>query len=104
MSPMEIKQDHTQGTITLDENLVASQVPELKTAMKGLLEQGVTHLEVDFTQVKIVDSSGIGCLIAAHNSLVKIGGGLTVFGVSADIFELFSSMRLNRHFTIKPIA
>jgi anti-sigma B factor antagonist len=101
MPEIQIKHEQTQATIKLEQDLVASLVPDLKNAMKGLLQEGVTHLEIDLSQVRIVDSTGIGCLIAAHNSLSKIGGGLTVFGVSEDVFELFSSMRLNRHFTIK---
>jgi anti-anti-sigma factor len=104
MPEIQIMRNNAQATIILEENLVASSVPQIKNVMKDLLQEGVTNLEIDFTQVKIVDSTGIGCLIAAHNSLTKAGGGLTVFGVSGDIYELFSSMRLNRHFTIKPIA
>lgn len=103
MSEMQVKRDKSQATITLEKDLVASLVPDLKSTMKNLLQEGVTHMDIDFSQVNIVDSTGIGCLIAAHNSLSKSGGGLTIFGVSGDIYELFSSMRLNRHFTIKPI-
>ena len=103
MPGSKVEHNKTQAVITLQENLVASLVPELKNAMKDLLQEGVTKLDINLSEVKVVDSTGIGCLIAAHNSLAKTGGGLTVLGVSEDIFELFSSMRLNRHFTIKTI-
>lgn len=103
MPGIQIQHKGTQATITLGENLVASLVPDLKGAMKALLREGVTKLAIDLSQVSIVDSTGIGCLIAAHNSLTKINGGLTVFGTSSDIYELLCSMRLNRHFTINPL-
>jgi|WetSurMetagenome_2_1015567.scaffolds.fasta_scaffold690510_2 anti-anti-sigma factor len=104
MPGIQITQNNTQAALILQENLVASLVPDLKSTLKNLLQQGVTKLEIDFTHVQIVDSTGIGCLIAAHNSLSKNGGSLSVFGMSQDIYELFCSMRLDRHFTIKPLV
>jgi anti-anti-sigma factor len=48
----------------------------------------------------MVDSSGIGLLISAYNSLRKTGGSLVVIHASADILELFQTMRMHQHFSI----
>jgi anti-anti-sigma factor len=49
----------------------------------------------------VVDSSGIGLLIATHNSLKTKGGSLRVANASPDILNLFKAMRLDRHFTVE---
>jgi anti-anti-sigma regulatory factor len=48
----------------------------------------------------MVDSSGIGLLISAFNSLRKVGGHLAVIHASADILALFQSMRMHQHFSV----
>jgi anti-anti-sigma factor len=48
----------------------------------------------------MVDSSGIGLLISAHNSLKKVGGQLAVIHASADVLELFQTMRMHQHFSV----
>ena len=101
MANREIQKSDGSATIILGENLVASCVPEIRDDMKQILKEGFTHLIINFDQVSIVDSVGIGCLVAAHNSLIKLGGGLSVTGVSGEIFDLFHSMRLDRHFPVQ---
>jgi len=59
-------------------------------------------LIVDLAGVRMVDSVGIGLFISAHNSLRKIGGVLVLINTSKDLLDLFTNMRLNQHFTIKP--
>jgi anti-anti-sigma regulatory factor len=40
--------------------MVAGSIPELRVAMRGMIEEGVRELVVDLTDVRMVDSSGIG--------------------------------------------
>ena len=53
-------------------NIVAASIPELRSKMRGILQEGVRELVLDLTDVHMVDSSGIGLLIAAHNSLRNV--------------------------------
>ena len=100
----EIQVIHTgaQATIILGERLVASDVPNLKSEMKRLIEAGVQTISLDCGQLSILDSTGIGCLVAAHNSLAKVQGHLAMIQVSADIHDLLCSMRLDRRINISP--
>lgn len=82
------------------DNIVAATLPELRTRMREVVEEGVGELVIDLAGVSMVDSSGIGLLIAAHNSLRKVGGRLAVIHVSADLLELFQTMRMHQHFTV----
>ena len=50
-----------------------------------MVDEGVRDLVVDLADVNMVDSSGIGLLISAHNSLRKLGGQLALIHASADL-------------------
>ncbi len=85
------------------DNIVAASVPELRSRMRGIVEEGVRDLVVDLAGVNMVDSSGIGLLISAYNSLRKVGGQMAVIHVSADLLELFRSMRMHQHFSVSGV-
>ncbi len=82
------------------EDIVAASVPDLRTKLRGIVEDGVRELVIDLTGVQMVDSSGIGLLISAYNSLRKVGGRLAVIHASAEILDLFQTMRMHQHFSV----
>ena len=82
------------------DTIVAATIPEMRLRMRGIVEEGVRDLVIDLADVRMVDSSGIGLLISAYNSLRKVGGRLAVIHVSADMLELFRSMRMHQHFSV----
>lgn len=98
---MEIIREGTSILVRPGGNVVASIAGGLRQQIKGLLEEGVTDVTVDLAESEIVDSVGIGLLIAAHNSVEKKGGKLTVINASSDLRHLFQQMRLDRHFEVK---
>lgn len=83
-------------------DITASNTPELRGMLKTLVAEGVREMEIDMTDVVMVDSSGIGLLVAAHNSLERLNGKLVVTNVSKDLLELFKAFRLEKHFVIVP--
>ncbi len=95
----EIRQEENKTIVKFDQDLVASVVPELKQELKEILEQG-NDLAVDLQDINIVDSKGIGLLIATHNSLQENNKALEILNPSEDVFNLFKSMRLDKHFHI----
>jgi anti-anti-sigma factor len=101
----EIQVTHTgaQATIILGGKLTASEVPNLKSEMKRLIGAGATLMTLDCTRLLIMDSTGIGCLVAAHNSLDQVDGKLFMTQVSSDMYDLLCSMRLDRRVKITPI-
>jgi anti-anti-sigma factor len=82
------------------DSIVAASVPDLRMKVRGIIAEGVRDLVVDLRDVQMVDSSGIGLLISAHNSLRKLDGRLSVIHASAEILELFRTMRMHQHFSI----
>ena len=81
-------------------DIVAASVQELRSTMRGVVEAGIRELVVDLAEIQMVDSSGIGLLISAYNSMRKTGGSLAVIHASAEILELFQTMRMHQHFSI----
>jgi anti-anti-sigma factor len=72
--------------------------------MKRLIGEGVSSISLDCTNLVMMDSTGIGCLVAAHNSLTKLNGSLSLTQVSSDIHDLLCSMRLERRIKISPLV
>lgn len=82
-------------------DIVASMVNEFKAELKMIVDGGVNRLAVDLAEVKMIDSMGLGLLIATHNSLKKKAGQLELNNVSPDILKLLKNMRLDQHFKIQ---
>ncbi len=85
-------------------NLVASIANSFRSELHSLIQESPQELTIDLSGVEIVDSVGIGIIIATHNSLNKIGGKLKITNISKNTYDLFVTMRLNRHFTIEVAA
>ena len=99
-----MQEDITQtedGAILCPEgDVVAENEPRLRAALRTLAASGVRDVMIDLKNVRMIDSCGLGLLIAAHNSLHKTGGRLSVIHASADLMDLFRMMRMHQHFSI----
>jgi anti-anti-sigma factor len=98
---MEISKNKDQFIVKPGVDVVASIAKEFRSKLNGLIQESPKILVIDLSGVKMVDSVGIGIIIATHNSLSKSGGKLKVTNVADDIFKLFITMRLDHHFTIE---
>ncbi|MGI9279401.1 MAG: STAS domain-containing protein [Endozoicomonas sp.] len=91
---------HEEGHITvvqIDETRLDASVSEaFKTYVFGLIEDGKTDIVVDLTEVRFMDSSGLGALVAG---LKKLSGNGSFSLASAqpavkDLFDLTSMDKL----------
>lgn len=96
----EIKRDGQNVSVTLNGDLIASVANVLRTDLSEIIAAEPVNLTIDLTSAEIVDSVGIGVIIATHNSVEKHGGTLKVVNVQEDIYDLLCTMRLNNHFEI----
>lgn len=81
-------------------DIVAASANELRGKLRDLVNSGARQLVIDLEKTKMVDSVGLGLLIASHNSLQKVGGQLSIVRASADILELLTTMRIHQHFSV----
>ncbi|MDX9896623.1 MAG: STAS domain-containing protein [Geoalkalibacter sp.] len=94
MSDFEITRSGGQTRVTVRGKLTVTEIPVLQPALKQEISAGVREMIFDLTQMSSLDSSGIGLLIAANNSLATVQGTLRLVNVSPDILKLLQSMRL----------
>jgi len=86
--------------ITPGRDLVSSMVPEFKQELGVVLAESPLELRLDLTGAAMMDSIGIGVVIATHNSMKKKGGKLIIVNASDNIVKLFKSMRLDQHLNL----
>ena len=93
----------TKKTVKPGKDIVASMADDFRKKLIKAIEQGIKSITIDFNGVEMVDSIGLGVIIAAHNSLKDAGGSLNMKNVSADIYNLLRTMRLDQHFEVSAV-
>lgn len=97
----EIINDGGQAIIKPGIDVVASMAEEFKNELLSVIDDSSGEVVIDLYGVEMVDSIGIGVIIAAHNTLSQDGRQLKVINVTKDVYGLFSTMRLNKRFTVE---
>lgn len=100
----EIIRNERSVTIRPGRDIVASMAGEFRSELNGEIAKEMDELTIDLDGVEMVDSVGIGVIIATHNTLDQQGATLKVINIAEDIYGLFTTMRLDRHFTIEKIG
>ncbi|WP_162601473.1 STAS domain-containing protein [Occallatibacter savannae] len=95
-----MKREQEDVLIRLDGNLTALVVPDLQAELKNLLTEGIRRLTFDLAETAMLDSTGIGLLIAATNTAMRTGGELRVINASPEIFRLLQNMRLTARLNV----
>ena len=62
--------------LELGEHLKAENVSEFRDTLQHLVDRGQSHLLLDCSRLRIVDSQGIGSLVGSWISIKKRGGKL----------------------------
>ena len=71
-----------------------TEVPELQATLKREIADGVRDLVFDLKHTGRIDSTGIGLLIAARNSLAAVQGGLRLVNAGDGMYKLLCGLRL----------
>ena len=90
--------------VELERDLVASSAQALRRDVLPRIWEGTKRVEIDCRRVRMIDSIGIGALIAVHNILRKTCGSLRLVNVSAEVFYLLHAMHLDRHFEVQAMG
>ncbi len=64
--------------------------PRLVSFVEALADEGVTNVCLDLSQLRFIDSRGLGCLVSMTRRLREAGGGLTVAAPRPSLQRLFS--------------
>jgi len=95
-----ITKDGLTVTVKPDCDILARYEHELQDDLIKLVGDFNTII-VDFYEVDMIDSSGIGVLISTQNTMAKRHHALRVINVNREIFSMFKTMRLDKHIEIE---
>lgn len=83
------------------ENLDATTASAFKEKILDLINQtGLTKVIVDLSQLRFIDSSGLGAFLAIQRTLNKLGGTLKLAYVNRPIQTMFEIVSMHRIFDI----
>lgn len=78
--------------------LDALSAPELRPEIERLIADRPLSVRVDLSELRLIDSSGVGALISAYKRLHAIGAEMVVVGLSSQPRAIFHLLRLDRIF------
>jgi anti-anti-sigma factor len=96
----EINKEKGHAVVRPYQDITAGMLDELRQGLKQCLAEGVREIVLDLKRVDMIDSQGLGLIIATYNSLTKVSGALRVQNLSPDLMGLFRTMRLDQHFPV----
>ena len=88
----------TKKTIKPGKEIVDYMVEEFHGKLLKIINQDIKELAIDMRNVKDIDSTGLGVLIAAKNSLDQTGGKLNLTNVPENIESFFQMLGLEGYF------
>ena len=100
MTDFDVRREGETAVVVARGDVLSSSVSEMRTAMRDLVRSGVRELVFDMQSSTMIDSTGLGLLLAAFNSISAVGGKFSVVHASDEILDLFRSMRINQHFAV----
>ena len=102
---MQILTEQREGRTILrlkEERLDAHNSGDLRDAILKLLEAGASHLIVDLSEVRFIDSSGLGALLSGYKNATLRSGSFVLAGLQPRVQSMFELTRLHRVFDIYP--
>jgi anti-sigma B factor antagonist len=98
---VKIEEKYQAAIIELSGNLVGGENADLfRNKLYELIEQKKKNIVVDMTNVKMVNSTGIGILISGLTTLKNASGDLKLAHISDNVKGVLSITRLNNVFHI----
>jgi len=80
--------------------LDALSCPELRPTLDALAAQGRCNIVVDFSELRLIDSSGVGVMVSLYKRVRANGGDVKFVGVTAQPLVIFRLLRLDRAFEL----
>jgi anti-sigma B factor antagonist len=99
----EILSEAGQTIVRPGTDVVASMAEAFKEDLLAAVNSSDGVLVIDLDGVEMVDSVGVGVIIAAYNSLNQAGRELKVINAAMGVCDLFTAMGLNRRFIIEGV-
>jgi len=99
---MEVKSRQRDGRTVVDVSgeLVMRTSAKLQKKLTELVAAETTPIIINFEEVSFMDSSGLATLVECMLGVRKYKGDLRLYGVSANIRQVFKVLKLDKIFSI----
>jgi anti-sigma B factor antagonist len=97
-----MKIHYQANTLVLSDitDLNAVNSASLRDEARAALREDVRLIDIDLSQTRFVDSSGLGTLIALHKTMVARGGAVGILNPTPAVQQILELTRLHRVFEI----
>ncbi len=93
--------DDDKTTLYIRGELDALSASELRPLLDRVIEDRRLDVTVDLSQLRLVDSSGVGALVSLYKRVRASGGHVEFTGVTSQPLVIFKLLRLDVVFGIK---
>ena len=100
MSENKVIQRGQQCCAEIQGALTAAVVPTLQSSIRKMLELKINEVSFDLKHCTMLDSCGIGLMMATFNTLAGKSGKMCVVNANQDIAKLLASMRLTARLNV----
>ena len=83
-------------TLRIEGELDAITVSEIRPTIEALVAERPARVVIDVTNLRLVDSSGVGALVFLYKHAKEHGGVVTVQGLRDQPLSIFRLLRLDR--------
>jgi anti-sigma B factor antagonist len=92
--------DGREAVLHVSGELDALSCPELRPVLDAVVLQGCAVVRVDLSDLRLIDSSGVGALVSLYKRVREAGGEVKFVGVRAQPLVIFKLLRLDRAFEL----
>jgi anti-sigma B factor antagonist len=90
------------NVLPLDGEIDLNVLPDVTTALNGMIAKKPQQLVVDLSRVTYIDSAGVAALIQAMQRVEAYGGKFALARLQETVRSIFEISRLDRVFQIFP--
>ncbi|HEV8681059.1 MAG TPA: STAS domain-containing protein [Stellaceae bacterium] len=92
------------GIVRLTGRLDSGTAPSAEESFAQVLAGGVPHLAVDMSKLEYISSAGLRVLLVMAKKVQQANGKVVLFGLAANVREVFSISGFDRIFSIQADA
>lgn len=97
-----ITEEQTTKCVAVNGRIDALSAPDVQKLFDQLIAGGERVLLIDMTSVNYVSSAGLRIFLSIQKQLKKVSGEIILFGMNAQVFDLFKMSGLTTFFHITP--
>jgi anti-sigma B factor antagonist len=81
-------------------SLDALSTPDLRPTIDALVAEQRPSITVDLSDLRLIDSSGVGAIVSLYKRMRAVGAKVEVVGLKDQPLAIFRLLRLDRIFSV----